>query len=293
MDAEGRPRGVVDAHLHLWDPARLSIGWLSETPRLDRPVLLAEYAVAARTIGVDAAVIVEAAVDDDALEDEVAWIHELVAADGLVAAGVAGWRPGADPARTGAWLDRLASVPGVAGVREVLHPDGRGPHAPLEGGRIDAFGEAGRRGLVVDLCARPDQLEAVETAVRSVPDTTFVLDHLGRPRAGEPLDPAWRRAVDRLAMHSNLHVKVSALIECAAGAGRSASGFAPFISTVLAAFGPDRAIWGSNWPVCMDTAADLAWWFHAASRGIGEAEGDVLAAVLGGTARRVYGLTAD
>ena len=286
--------GIVDAHLHLWDPVRIAIGWLGEVPRLARPVLHDDFAVAARPLGIDAAVIVEAAVDETALDDELGWIHERIAARGLVAAGVAGWRPAGDRGRTAAWLDRLAEMPGIVGVREVLHPGDHDASAPSEAARMAACVEAGARGLVVDLCVRPDQLAAVERLATHAADTTFVLDHLGRPRAAEPLDVAWRAAIERLADRPNVHVKISALIQCSGpDAAWSAAGFAPFIDVVLDAFGPSRAMWGSNWPVCVDAPSALAAWFDAARLVVGDRGGAVRDEVFGGTARRVYGLAAD
>jgi L-fuconolactonase len=288
--------GTVDAHLHLWDPNRLAIGWLADAadaPRLNRPIEHHDYATAARPLGVEAAVIVEAAVDDEAIEDEVTWMCEHVAAAGLVAAGVAGWRPAGDAGRVSAWLERLAATPGIVGVREVLHAGAMDATAPADRRRISAVQRAGECGLVVDICARPDQLRAVETLVTAAPGTTFVLDHLGRPRSGASIDAAWRDSIDRIAAVPNVVVKISALIECAENAAWTAEGFRPFIQAVLDAFGPVRAMWGSNWPMCVDDAAGLAGWLDAARFGVFELSEGEQAQVFAGTARRVYGLAAD
>ena len=294
--AASAPHGVVDAHLHLWDPKRLAIGWLAsgaDAPRLDRPIEHDDYATAARPLGVEAAVIVEAAVDDEAIDDEVTWMCEHVAGDGLVTAGVAGWRPAGDAGRVEAWLERLAATAGIVGVREVLHPGGFDAAAPADPTRIASARRAGECGLVVDLCARPDQLRAVETLVAAAAETTFVLDHLGRPRSGAPLDPEWRASIDRIAAFPNVAVKISALIECAENAAWTAEGFRPFVQSVLAAFGPDRAMWGSNWPMCVDDATGLADWLAATRFGVLELSEGGQAAIFAGTARRIYGLAAD
>jgi L-fuconolactonase len=297
---DGRParasHGIVDAHLHLWDPTRLAIGWLADAadaPRLNRPIEHDDYATAARPLGVEAAVIVEAAVDDEAIDDEVTWMCEHVAADGIVAAGVASWRPAGDPGRVGAWLERLAETPGIVGLREVLHPRVFDAAAPADPRRIAAVQRAGECGLVVDLCARPDQLRAVEWLVSSAPGTAFVLDHLGRPRSGTSIGVAWRESINRIAALPNVVVKISALIECAENATWTAEGFRPFIQAVLDAFGPGRVMWGSNWPMCVDDAAGLASWLDAARFGVLELNEAEQAAVFGGTARRFYRLGTD
>ncbi len=293
-DTVGRASiGIVDAHLHLWDPDRLAIGWLGETPRLNRSIVHDDFFTAARPLGVEAAVIVEAAVDDVAVDDEVAWMCEHVVADGLVAAGVAGWRPAGDVGRTAAWLGRLAATPEIAGVREVLHPQAFDAIAPADPCRIDAVRRAGEVGLVVDVCARPDQLAAVESLAREAAGTTIVLDHLGRPSSASTVDPGWAAAIDRLAACPNVVVKISAMIECAGDAAWSADGFRPFIHRVLDAFGPDRSMWGSNWPVCVDGSEGLARWIDAARLGMDHLSDPGRRAVFGGTARRVYRLAAD
>ncbi len=283
--------GIVDAHLHLWDPARLAVGWLADAAhaaRLNRPIEHDDYAAAARPLGVEGAVIVEAAVDDEAIEDEVSWMCEHVAGDGLVAAGVAGWRPAGDAGRVSAWLERLAATPGIVGVREVLHPDAFDAAAPADPRRIAAVQRAGEFGLVVDICARPDQLHAVQTLVAAAPPTTFVLDHLGRPRSGTSIDAAWRDSIDRIAAYPNVVVKISALIECAEDTLWTAEGFRPFIHAVLAAFGPERAMWGSNWPMCVDGFSGLTGWLDAARSGADGLSASDRRAVFGDTARRVY-----
>ncbi len=280
----------VDAHVHLWDPRLLDIAWLRDLPALDRPVLEAEYAGAARPSGIVDAVLVEAAVDDESLESELSWIRRHVGEQGLVSGGVVGWRPAGDAGRTRGWLDLLADASGIVGVREVLHPADHGRAAPSAAARIAAAGEAGDRGLVVDVCARPDQLDAVRTLAAAVPGTRIVLDHLGRPRASEPVDPIWRADIERLAALPNVHVKISALIECAEGAPWTAASFEPFIATVLEAFGADRSLWGSNWPVCVATQAAFKAWNDATDACLaGHAEAD-RRAIRGGTARRVYRL---
>jgi L-fuconolactonase len=294
--AASAPHGIVDAHLHLWDPKRLAIGWLAsgaDAPRLNRPIEHDDYATAARPLGVEAAVIVEAAVDDGAIDDEVTWMCQHVADDGLVVAGVAGWRPAGDAGRVQAWLERLVATSGIVGVREVLHPGAFDAEAAADPRRIAAAQWAGESGLVVDICARPDQLRGVETLVSEASGTTFVLDHLGRPRSGASVDIGWRNSIDRLAAFPNVVVKISALIECSENAAWTAEGFRPFIRVVLAAFGPERAMWGSNWPMCVDDSAGLSDWLDAARSGADVLSESGLRAVFADTARRVYRLGAD
>ena len=174
-----------------------------------------------------------------------------------------------------------------------MHPASLDSDAPSEATRVASAADAGSRGLVVDLCARPDQLPAVERLVRDASETIFVLDHLGRPRSAEPPSASWRDDILRIAGHPNVFVKISALIECAEGAAWSSASFTPFVETVLGAFGPRRAIWGSNWPVCVATPAALAAWLDATDACLGTMPEVDRRAILGGNARRVYRLPVD
>lgn len=286
-------RRVVDAHLHLWDPRRLSMSWLADAPGLDRAFSAADQASVAGPLGIDAAVLVEAAVDESSLEQEIDWMRGHLAADGMVVGAVAGWRPEGDPEITVAWLDRLADESGVVGVREVLHPTALDESAPASPRRIAAAVEAGRRGLVVDICARPDQLAAVRRLAEAAPDTRFVVDHLGRPRSAAPVDEGWRRDLAALAACPNAVVKISALVECAEGADWDAAMFRPFIRGGVELFGPSRCLWGSNWPVCGREAGGLARWFDAMVAAINDLAETEQAEIMGGTADRVYGLMID
>lgn len=262
-------------------------------PRIDRPVLEPEYADAARPHGITAAIYIEVAVDDSSLEDEIHWIDELVDGPGVVAAGVAGWRPAGDAARTEAWLERLATESAVVGVREVLHPPERTAREVDDPDRLAACRLAGKHGLSVDLCVRPDQLDAATRLIRGTPDTRFVLDHLGRPCAAEAVDPAWVEAIRGLAHAPNVFVKLSALIECMEGKAWDPSSFARFTDIVLEAFGPERMIWGSNWPVCMDTPEGLDAWLAATDTLLEDLSPSERAWIMGNTARTAYLSTLD
>lgn len=284
---------MIDAHLHVWDPERIRMAWLDEAPGLDRRLEEDQWL---EDLGpyrdrIAAAVFVETDVDDGHEDAELDRMASLIEAPGPIEAAIAGWRPMQDLAAVSHRLDAIAGVAGVVGVRHVLHPRGVGAADLLDPAHVASVRLAGERGLLVELCVRPDQLEAASELVRRAPGTDFVLDHLGRPRTGLPPDPAWTESLGRLAAHPRLVVKMSALIECSEGAGWSAETLSPFVSATIDRFGCDRLVWGSNWPVCR-IGGSLVGWLEASVAILQNRTAEERAAILGGNARRIYRLSA-
>lgn len=279
------PATWTDAHLHLWDPARLAPPWLAAAPafaaRFDHARYLAEGGVKGGIVLVEA----DVAVADRAREARL--LAEWGEAAGVPSAVVAGIEPGVPGfARE---LDEVAVVPGVAGARRVLH----GADIPFTmAAFVDGVRALAARGLSFDLCVRWTDLASVEALARAAPDATLVLDHFGNPplRAGwrSPEREAWQRLVARVAACANTSVKWSAMFENA-GRAMIADELRPWFEWCLACFGPTRTMWGSNWPVCFANAR-FSQWIEASAAVAGELGADEQAAILGGNARRIYRL---
>ena len=289
---EPRGSGLIDAHLHCWDPARLPMAWLAEVPELERPCGISEYLsdLGGRADDLEAAVLVESAVDDSAVGRELDWLIEQVADAGPVRAAVAGWRPMAEFGELRKQLDAISEAPGVVGVREVMHSSAWTAEDLRDPRLSRALRDAGGRGLLVELCVRPDQLISVADLLATAPETTVILDHLGRPRTGAAADPAWMDALGRVADAPNVLTKMSALIECAQGDPWSASGFRPFIDAAINRFGSDRVLWGGNWPRCR-IGGSMASWLEACEEILRSVPGPDREAIFAGNARRIYGLS--
>lgn len=240
---------VLDSHLHLWDPEVLDYPWLSGP--LD--ALFAETELEhARIDGAmrERAVFVQADCVEGQELDEVRWVTSL-ASDLGIAAIVAGARLDRG-SKTIAHLDALLEHELVAGVRHLLQnePDG---HATtpifVAGGRALAD-----RRLTFDACVRGErQLEDLAGLAAAVPDLRIVLDHLGKPEVGTasaPLAPApeWIAAIAALARHPHVFCKLSGL-PAEAGGEWSAEQMTPFLDAAADAFGAERLMWGSDWPV--------------------------------------------
>ena len=277
--------GIFDAHHHLWDTRVLEYRILRDlAPDLDRPFLLAEYEREARALGVTGSLWVEAASAGADGERELDWLAEHIAGNDLVQ-GLVAWA--ALEEANEETFDRLAGRPGppVVGVRrgfEFVEPDFARRPEVARGARL-----AGDRGLVVDLVLYPPALPAVLALVDACPGTQFVLDHLGKPEIRERRWEPWAALVGELARQPNVAAKLSGLGTEADQAAWTAEDLRPYVEHALAAFGPGRLLYGSDWPVS-NLAGGHARWLEAVQRLLDELAPQERDAILGENARRLY-----
>jgi L-fuconolactonase len=274
---------VLDAHVHLWDLAVRPQPWTEQFPVLQRSFLLPELAAVLAANGVDAAVVVQAG--DTAAET--ADLLALAAADPVLA-GVVGWADLDGPDVAGA-LATMRSAPGgekLVAVRQHLeaHPDPRYLARPGVRAGLAALGEAG---LAYDVVVSPRQLPLVAETAAVLPGVRFVLDHAGKPPIASGDLRAWQSDLAALAALPNAAVKVSGLVTEADWTSWTAGDVSPVIGHVLACFGPERTMAGSDWPVCL-LAADYGAVKATLAPALAELDEAGGAAILGGTAARWY-----
>ena len=279
---------TLDAHLHLWDPAVLDYAWLDG--RLRRRHGPDELADAER--GPDAVVpaaeriFVQADCHPDQAGDEVRWATSMAERAGIV--GIVAHAPlelGAEAA--GPVLAAYAAHPLVVGVRRLLQgePAGFSAAPPFR----DAARALAAHGLVFDACVVAEQLDEVVELAAAVPALSIVLDHLGKPVVGPRPDPGWVRRIEELARHPSVTVKLSGLPAEIDGVWSPAQ-VEPYLDVCLAAFGADRLLYGSDWPV----SQPLSRWRGTVTAWAHDRLGaESAAAVLGGNARRVYRIRAS
>ncbi|MGQ4386964.1 amidohydrolase family protein [Streptomyces sp. SAS_270] len=280
--------GVVDAHHHVWDLSVRDQDWIvgAELAPLRRDFGIVDLEPEARAAGVTATVLVQTVT----VPEETPEFLSLAARSDLVA-GVVGWTDltAPDVADT---LAALREGPGgeyLVGVRHQVQgePDPRWLVRPDVLRGLVAVAEAG---LVYDVVVKPHQLMAATEAAARLPDLTFVLDHLGKPPiASGALEP-WAQEARSLAALPNTVCKLSGLVTEADWGSWTTQELRPYAETVLDAFGPERLMFGSDWPVCrlaasyaevVSTAGELTAWLDRAER----------QEVFTGTAVRTYGLT--
>jgi L-fuconolactonase len=276
---------VIDAHHHVWDLAVRDQPWLDgpDTAPIRRTFTVDDLRPAARAAGVDATVLVQTVT----VAAETPEMLALADADPLVAA-VVGWTDLTSPAVADE-LARLAGGPGGARLAAIRHqvqtePD---PDWLRRPDVIRGLRAVAAAGLAYDLVIRPHQLPAATYAAAAVPGLTLVLDHAAKPPVGGDLG-GWAAAVRALAAQPNTTCKLSGLVT-EAPPGAAARDYAVVADVVLGAFGAERVMFGSDWPVCL-LASDYAGVMALArslTAGLSAAE---RAAVFGGTAARAYRL---
>jgi predicted TIM-barrel fold metal-dependent hydrolase len=173
---------------------------------------------------------------------------------------VVGGRP--ESAEFAAYVDRFKGKSEVKGVRRVLHADTTPAGYCLEKQFVKNIQLLGERGLRFDLCMRPSELGDAIKLVEQCPGTQFTLDHCGNgnPTAFKPAKPGaekpwhtaqeWKKGIDGLAKQKNVLCKISGVI-ARLPKGEGADSLAPVVNHCLDSFGPDRVIFGSDWPVCL------------------------------------------
>ena len=204
--------------------------------------------------------------------------------------GVVGWVDLTDPAVA----DRLAELQAgpagnrLVGIRHPAHdePDPAWLARPDVGRGIAAVGAAG---LAYDLLVRARELPAALTVVQARPEVPFVVDHLAKPEIATGGWEPWASRLRAIAANDNVSCKLSGLVTEATWDDWTVDQFRPYADLVLEAFGPDRILFGSDWPVCL-LAASYQRVAAAAQDLIATLSPHERAAVLGGTAGRVYAL---
>ncbi len=252
------PLGIMDAHVHFWDPSVLRYPWLDALPTLDRPFLPAGYANATAGVPIDTMILVEANCLPHQTLGEADFFEQIAGAHPRVA-GIVAFASLTTPAELDRTLDALAARPRVKGIRHNIQ--GEPPGFCTQPSFVEGVRKAGSRGLTFDLCATHDQLREVVELVRLCPNTRFVLDHCGKPAIHDRLLEPWRTHIANLAECANVWCKLSGLVTEASPTEWREADLVPYASHVVEQFGTERVMYGSDWPV-VTLAAGYADWFE-------------------------------
>ncbi len=277
--------GVLDSHVHFWDPHRLHYPWLAAEPALNRTFGPADLAAARRSDG-GGVLVVEADRAPEEAEAEVDWLTGLVRA-GAPVRGIVAHVALEQGLGCRATLARLAARPLVVGVRRLVQDQPVG--FALSPGFVAGVRQLAEHPFPLDLCVREHQLAEVTELVRRCPEVTFVLDHLGKPAVGRTPLREWARDVGRLAAMPNVACKLSGLTSEADRAASTSADLLSYLRHAVAAFGPARCMFGSDWPVASLTTTYGSWLdtVREAVADLGAADRD---RIMIRTAEAVYGL---
>jgi L-fuconolactonase len=273
---------MIDAHQHLWRIGRNDCAWPGpDLPAIHRDFHIGELIEVAAPLGVTGTVLVQSQPSD--LDTD--WLCALAEAEPFIK-GVVGWadlKAPSAPAR----IAELARRPMLKGLRPMLQalPQDDWIADPALAPAIEAMVEAG---LAFDALVYARHLPHVLTLARRHPQLTIIIDHAAKPpiAAGE-LEP-WRTAMSAFAGLPQVCCKLSGLLtEAAPGHGVRELG--PFVEAVIETFGPERLIWGSDWPVLL-LAGDYAGWLEQSLAMTARLGSEAQAAIFGRNAEGAYRL---
>lgn len=252
---------VIDTHQHLWDLKRFRLPWTAGAPKLARNFMMSDYLAATTGIPIVKSVYLEVDVAPDQQQAEADYIAELCRrGEGPLAAAVISGRP-AD-ANFRSYVAPFARHPHIRGLRQVLH----GPSTPagycLQKPFIAGIQCLGELGLSFDVCMRAAELSDAAKLIDACPGTRFILDHCGNANVQAADHTAWKRDMAAVAERKNVVVKVSGIIASAKPGEWTVDQLAPIVNHTLDVFGPDRVMFGGDWPVCT-LAATYRQWYDA------------------------------
>lgn len=262
---------IIDTHQHLWNLKSQKLAWLEGAPEVLRKTYwLSEYATATEGLNVVGAVYMEV---DVVPEQHVAEADELLAicrkGDSPTQGAVISGRPNSEG--FGDYIHRYAKTNYIKGVRQVLHSGDAPAGLCLQKQFVRSMRLLGDLQLSFDLCMRPGELSDGVKLAKECPQTRFVLDHCGNAdpasflsdsvRKGDPKHDieVWKTNIRELAELSNVICKISGVIASAPKDVPFAESLAPIVNHCLDSFGPDRVVFGGDWPVCLLGATYREW----------------------------------
>ncbi|MCF3652278.1 amidohydrolase family protein [Synoicihabitans lomoniglobus] len=276
----------IDTHVHFWDRAQLPYPWLEPLTRISAPHGPATYQAETGITPPEKLVFLQCVGEISSWRAEVEWIESL-ARDFPPIAGIVATAPLDQDEDTLRILDDLAARPLVKGVRHNTQDESLGF---ARNSRYVAGAQAcGERGLVVDLCCYHPQLSDLTALVRQCPTTPFVLDHLGKPGIRDRLIEQWRKDISELAAEPNVTAKLSGIVTEADFDRWTIDDLRPYVQHYLEVFGPERVVFGSDWPV-VKLASTHAQWLATARELLSDLSADQQDAVFYRNAERVYSL---
>jgi L-fuconolactonase len=270
----------IDSHQHFWRLARGEYAWL--TPSLapiHRDFLPDDLQPFLHQHGIAATILVQAA--PTAAETD---FLLQIAAGARFVAGVVGWTDLA-AADASATIARLAADKLLVGIRPMVQ-DIADDDWLLRADLTTGFAALARHRLVFDALVLPRHLPRLTRVVDRHPDLIFVIDHLAKPPVAQAALAPWDRDIAALAQRPNVLCKLSGLIT-EAGPDWTIADLQPYAAHVLACFGPDRVLWGSDWPV-VDLAGGYNRWWQATEALLAALSPPDKGAILGGNAQRIY-----
>jgi L-fucono-1,5-lactonase len=273
----------IDSHQHFWRYDAARDAWITDSMAiLKRDFLPDHLAVELTGTGIDASI----AVQTDQSENETIFLLDLAEKHKRIA-GVVGWVDLRSP-RVGERLEHFSHFSKLRGFRHVAQsePDDRFlAREPF----VKGLAELSAFGFTYDVLIYPRQLAAAIDLVTELPEQRFIVDHLAKPEIKSGKTSLWATQMREIAQNKNVFCKISGLVTEADWKQWKPDDFKPYLDVVFSAFGADRLMFGSDWPVCLlaATYGQVKLLIDTYVKGLSQSDQD---RIFGGNAARFYGL---
>lgn len=275
----------IDTHQHVVYRNDFGYAWTDDIPELaSGDFTFEDYDALTDGAGVVGTVFMETGVDDPDYQAEARFVSQRVGTNKLLGQ-IASCRP-EDEDGFDAWLDESRDL-GVVGYRRILHvvPDEMSRHETFRSN----LRKIGRAGLPFDMCFLARQLPIALALARACDDHVLVLDHCGVPDIAGGAFDSWAADIAEIARLDHVLVKLSGITAYCAPGNHSIDVLRPWVDHIFGSFGPDKIVWGGDWPV-VNTGSGLPAWIETTRQLLRHLSPDEQAAITENNARQVYGL---
>lgn len=249
---------VIDSHIHFWDTHKLDYPWLADIDLLNTDHVPADVPQSGDTWQIDKLVFVQADCLPEQGIQEAEWVASL--ADDRIA-GIVAFAPLENADRVRETLDKLRDVPKVKGIRRLIQSEAMG--FSTQDNFVQGVQILAEYGFTFDICVKHHQLPDAIELVKGCPNTSFVLDHFGKPDIAGTEIQTWRKQITQLAEFDNVMCKLSGLVTEADHQNWSIDDLRPYVDHILDAFGSRRLMFGSDFPV-VKLASNYETWLQTA-----------------------------
>ena len=237
---------IVDAHVHLWDPARIRYPWIEDIPELNKPFLPQDFRDHIGPVEVEKFVFLQCDCVPEAYLQEANWIASLASMDPRIC-GMVPWAPLEKGEGSRESLDALKEIALVRGVRRLIQSED--VTFCVRPDFVAGVKLLAEYDFSFDLCIYHRHMANTIRLVEQCPEVRFILDHIGKPDIKNGVKEPWKKELKTLSEFPNVTCKVSGLVTEADHEQWRREDLKPYIDHVAACFGFDRMVFGGDWPV--------------------------------------------
>lgn len=235
---------IIDAHIHLWDIEKMYYPWLTDVPKINHSFLMSDYKKAVKEYEVKGCVFVECACKPVQSLEEIIFAEDQLFEEKII--GIVPYAPLENASGIKAYLQKIATNPLVKGVRRMTSDE---PGICLSACFLEAVKMLPTYNLTLDISVKPFQIKEIISMIEQCPETSFILDHLGKPNIAHNGFEAYRQNIAALSSLPNVVAKISGLVTEANWDNWTEEDLKPYILFAIEKFGFSKLMFGSDWPV--------------------------------------------